>query len=188
MNIVSVVGFIAGTLTTVAFLPQTIRILRTKRAIDISLGLCFANTGAAIFWTIYGVTIGMMPVIITNGVGSIVALSLLVSKLKYGMKEAESAKVPLLAVIPFISVIPSKFFVGGMAMILGVSAFLPQVIRAWELKETKDISLTAFLTLWVGIIIWLVYGFLIADSVIIINNAINLSLVSTILVLKAKYK
>ena len=81
------------------------------------------------------------------------------------------------------------------AMALGIAAgtlttiaFLPQVIKAWRSRSTRDVSLAMFLTLCAGIVLWLIYGILVEDIPIILANGVTLCLAGTILVLKLRYK
>jgi len=67
-------------------------------------------------------------------------------------------------------------------------AFLPQVIKAWKSKHTKDISLIMFIVLTIGIFLWVVYGFLILSMPVIAANVVTFVLALTILILKLKYK
>jgi len=79
-------------------------------------------------------------------------------------------------------------FIGFVAGTLTTLAFLPQLFKAWKSKHTKDISLIMFITLNIGILLWLVYGILIYSLPVIIANALSLILALTILILKLKYK
>jgi len=77
---------------------------------------------------------------------------------------------------------------GLLAALLTTIAFLPQVIKCWRTKRTKDISLIMHIILVTGVSLWLVYGFLIKDLPIILANLVTLILVSSVLFLKIKYK
>ena len=67
---------------------------------------------------------------------------------------------------------------------LTTAAFLPQVIKIWRTRRTRDISFGMFLVLC----LWLVYGILRDDLPLILANAVTLVLAGTILVFKLKYK
>jgi len=75
-----------------------------------------------------------------------------------------------------------------VAAVLGLCAFLPQAVKTLKTKKTRDISLGMYLIFWVGVILWLVYGFLLKNPPIIIVNAIVLVCASLILSFKLKYK
>ena len=64
---------------------------------------------------------------------------------------------------------------------------LPQVIKTWKTKKTKDISLLMYVTLTLGIILWLIYGLLVQDLPLILANSITLILVFIVLIFKLKY-
>ncbi|MCC6346962.1 MAG: SemiSWEET family sugar transporter [Nitrospirales bacterium] len=77
---------------------------------------------------------------------------------------------------------------GLVAAVLTTSSFVPQLVRTWRLRETKDISLWMFLLIGAGIFLWMVYGFLIRDLPVIAANMVSFVLVSLILYLKIKYR
>ncbi|MFO0754058.1 MAG: SemiSWEET transporter [Thermodesulfovibrionales bacterium] len=77
---------------------------------------------------------------------------------------------------------------GLAAAVLTTSSFIPQVVRSWRLKETKDISLWMFLLIGAGIFLWMVYGFLIRDLPVIAANMVSFIFVSLILYFKIKYR
>ncbi len=76
---------------------------------------------------------------------------------------------------------------GFLAALLTTLAFLPQVIKIWQTRSTSDISLMTFLTLCIGIVLWLYYGILTSDLPLIVANATTLFLAGTILVFKLRY-
>ncbi len=78
--------------------------------------------------------------------------------------------------------------IGLVAATITTLSFIPQLIKTWKLKETKDISLLMFVTLGVGIILWIIYGFLLWDLPLILANSITFIFVLVILFFKFKYK
>ena len=78
--------------------------------------------------------------------------------------------------------------IGALAGILTTTAFLPQVIKTWKTKQTKDISLGMFAILTIGVVLWLVYGILINSLPVIISNVVTFILALAILILKIRYK
>lgn len=78
--------------------------------------------------------------------------------------------------------------IGLLAGTLTTISFLPQVIKTWKTKSTKDISLGMFLTFCTGSLLWIIYGTLVKDIPVVIANVATLSLASTILWFKVKYK
>jgi MtN3 and saliva related transmembrane protein len=79
--------------------------------------------------------------------------------------------------------------------ILGYSAgaitsltFLPQVIKTWKERSAKDISLMMFLIAALNEIMWVVYGILLNNWIIILTNAVILVMSLTMIYFKLKYK
>lgn len=77
-------GLAAGTLTTVAFLPQLVKTWRSKSAKDMSFGMLGVFCTGVLFWLVYGILIDSGPVIAANSVTLILACSILLLKIKYG--------------------------------------------------------------------------------------------------------
>jgi MtN3 and saliva related transmembrane protein len=67
-------------------------------------------------------------------------------------------------------------------------AYLPQLIKTWHTRSTHDISLGMFSMTLSGIVMWLVYGFLIDDLPIIAANVISFALAGTILYFKLRFR
>jgi MtN3 and saliva related transmembrane protein len=82
-----IIGFIAGILTTVAFVPQIIRVWRTHSAEDISLGMYTLFTLGVVLWLVYGILIYSWPIIFANCVTLLLAGAVLVMKVKFGCRK-----------------------------------------------------------------------------------------------------
>jgi MtN3 and saliva related transmembrane protein len=78
--------------------------------------------------------------------------------------------------------------VGLAAAFCTTVSYLPQLKKVWQSGETKDISLKMFLILAAGVALWVVYGVLQGDVVIILANAVSLLLLSGILYFKLREK
>ncbi len=78
-------------------------------------------------------------------------------------------------------------FIGLLAGTLTTVCYLPQVIKIWRTRETKDISLLMYVTVTGGGALWLIYGILIDNWVITIVNAVTLVLSGSVLILKIKH-
>ncbi len=76
---------------------------------------------------------------------------------------------------------------GMVAATLTTISFLPQVIKVWQTRSTKDLSIITLIALNTGIILWLIYGLLINKAPVIIANGVTLILTLTMLFLKRKY-
>ena len=72
--------------------------------------------------------------------------------------------------------------IGFIAAVFTTFAFLPQVIKVWKTKQTKDLSLRMYTIMFIGICLWFVYGLKINSLSIILANIVTGVLVFTILV------
>ena len=76
-------GYLAGLLTTIAFIPQVIKVWGSKSTSDISLVMFIVFTLGVLLWLIYGVIINDYSLVITNSVTFSLSLSILVAKILY---------------------------------------------------------------------------------------------------------
>ncbi len=83
MDAITVLGLVAGALTTAAFVPQLAKTLRSRSAADLSLAMYIVITLGVSLWLIYGILIASAPIIIANIVTLVIALTILILKLKY---------------------------------------------------------------------------------------------------------
>lgn len=76
---------------------------------------------------------------------------------------------------------------GAMAAFCTTAAYLPQLVRAWRTRSTRDISLPWIALLVTGVALWLVYGLLIGDGPLIAANGVTLCFTASILYLKLRH-
>ena len=84
MDTTTLLGFAAGFLTTVAFIPQVLKIWRAKTARDVSLHTFAAFTLGVALWLAYGIAKGVAPIIVWNAVTLALAGAILAMKVKFG--------------------------------------------------------------------------------------------------------
>jgi len=78
------IGLVAGTLTSVAAIPQVIKTLKTHHVRDISIWQPLLLSFGVALWMIYGILIGDVPIIIANITPLICNIILTYMKLRYG--------------------------------------------------------------------------------------------------------
>ena len=81
---VDLVGTVAGALTTMAFVPQVWRIWKTRSARDLSLSMYLIFTTGVALWFLYGLLLGALPIVASNGITLLLAGTVLAMKLKFG--------------------------------------------------------------------------------------------------------
>jgi MtN3 and saliva related transmembrane protein len=78
-------------------------------------------------------------------------------------------------------------YLGFFAGTLTVVSFIPQVYKTWKTKETKDLSLGAFVLLVSACSLWAIYGIIIEDWSVILTNVGMVLLVGSIGVAKLRF-
>lgn len=81
------IGYLAASLTTLSFLPQALHTFRTRDVSGISLGMYATFTTGVAMWLVYGLLVGAWPVVAANAITLVLALTILVMKLRYGSKD-----------------------------------------------------------------------------------------------------
>jgi MtN3 and saliva related transmembrane protein len=77
-------GYVAATLTTLAFVPQAIKIIRSRDTASISLGMYLVFTVGIMFWFGYGIALDSWPMIVSNAITFVLAATILGLKLRHG--------------------------------------------------------------------------------------------------------
>lgn len=83
MSFVSLLGLTAGTLTTLAYLPQAMHSFRTRSVSDLSLAMLLSLNLGLLLWLAYGVLIQSVPLVLANGLTFLLAFPLLVMKMRF---------------------------------------------------------------------------------------------------------
>jgi MtN3 and saliva related transmembrane protein len=83
MEIITTIGLVAAVLSTVALLPQVIRVWKTKSVKDISMGMFMIMTTSQVTWLVYGALMGETPIITSNFIVLMQTMALLSFKAKY---------------------------------------------------------------------------------------------------------
>ncbi len=84
MNWQEVLGFLAGFFTTVGIVPQVWRLFKLKSAREISLLFTLLFLAGGMCWLVYGITLGLLPVIIWNAISASLMALMLYAKIRYG--------------------------------------------------------------------------------------------------------
>jgi MtN3 and saliva related transmembrane protein len=77
---------------------------------------------------------------------------------------------------------------GYAACAVTALTFLPQVIKTWKEKSAKNVSLMMFVIAFINEAMWIAYGVLRNDMVIIVTNVIMIIMCSIMISLKLRYK
>ena len=84
-----ILGLFAGTLTTIAFVPQLIKVWQSKSAKDISYVMFILFISGIVLWEIYGWGIHSLPVVLFNVITFILGLAILILKFIFDRREVE---------------------------------------------------------------------------------------------------
>lgn len=83
MNLATIIGLIAGLTTTGAFLPQILKVIKTKDTKSISLAMYIVYVIGVLIWFVYAFMIDEPAIIICNTFSFIFGMTMLIMKLKY---------------------------------------------------------------------------------------------------------
>ena len=80
---ITVLGLVAGTLTTISFLPQLLKAWKSRSTHDISIGMFSLLAVGITLWIVYGVVTNDIPVIVANSVTLVFVGLILALKMRY---------------------------------------------------------------------------------------------------------
>ncbi len=83
MDYVNILGLAAGAMTTISFLPQAVKIYRTRHTRDLSLPMYIVFIIGVVLWLSYGIVVKSLPIAIANAITLVIGSYILVMKLKY---------------------------------------------------------------------------------------------------------
>jgi MtN3 and saliva related transmembrane protein len=78
-------------------------------------------------------------------------------------------------------------YLGYFAGALTVASFLPQVVRAWRTRQTRDLSLSSFLLLMTAGSLWMIYGALSSDWPVVVTNGGMVALTGILATAKVRF-
>ena len=83
MEIYTIIGLAAATCTTLSFLPQAIKVIKTRQTKDLSLVMYSVFTLGVFLWLVYGILVKDAPLIIANIITGMLAAIILIMKIRY---------------------------------------------------------------------------------------------------------
>lgn len=86
MRLTTLLGFVAGTLTTISFVPQVLHAWRSKRCDDLSWAMLLTFSAGVVLWLVYGLRLWAMPVIVANAVTLALLLIIMGMKIRYAAR------------------------------------------------------------------------------------------------------
>ncbi len=90
MDFVTVIGLFAGGLTTVGYVPQLLKIIRTKSTGDLSMTMFMILSVGVFLWLIYGLYINSFPVIAANAATLCLTVTIGMLKIKYSKQRTKT--------------------------------------------------------------------------------------------------
>lgn len=86
MNLTTIIGLIAASCTTISFVPQAMKTIKTKDIKGLSLGMYIVLTTGIFLWLVYGILNKDLPVILSNFITLVITLIILTLIIKYTQK------------------------------------------------------------------------------------------------------
>ncbi len=90
--LIDALGYAAAFCTTVAFVPQLVRVLRLRSARDVSLPTFLVFSIGIFLWLLYGLYTGSGPIVASNVVTLGLSVGILVLKLRYDKPQLENPR------------------------------------------------------------------------------------------------
>ena len=93
------IGYAAAVCTTIAYIPQVVKVYKTNKTNDISIGMFILMSIGVLLWLIYGIIISSIPMIIANALTFILSFYIFIMKIKLdyykpGQTDKKSLTIP----------------------------------------------------------------------------------------------
>lgn len=95
MDLTTLLGFMAGTLTTISFVPQVLKAWQSKRCHDLSWGMLITFSAGVALWLAYGLLLLAMPIIVANAVTLALLITIACLKVRYRNNVAAAASAEI---------------------------------------------------------------------------------------------
>ena len=178
----AVVLGILGTFTGLARpLPQFIRLLRIRDAHGVSLDTAVTSCIVSSAWATYGVLAEHAAVAVASGLSAVVFMLIALLALRLGRHVRELRAAP----IWFVTVVAASALAGeaGLGIVLVIGALVantPQVIVAFRERDLSGLSPSTWALTASDGATWLLYGIVVRDLPILVNNFFQLTTSLTI--------
>ena len=71
--------------------------------------------------------------------------------------------------------------IGLLAGVIGIFAWIPQIVEVWVHKRHEGLSLTSFAVVGVALLLWLIYGVLVDSIAMIVANIMTITVIGAII-------
>lgn len=173
---VSVTNLLATVCTAIAMAliwPQVVRVYRVGSVQGLSTIGTLHGLASATLWASYGVAEGLVPVILAN-VGIWVAVLLVAfAQIRHGVLRPAHLALVLLAVgaVAAGSLATSVVLTGWLATVVADTSIVPQVVVAARAFDLTAVSIPMYAMMATGASLWVAYGALLGDTLLVVNNA-----------------
>lgn len=83
MTLTETIGYVAAVLTTAAYIPQFLKVWKTRSAKDISLRMYLMMCSGVFLWLVFGIRLRSLPIILANGITFILTAAILGMKIRH---------------------------------------------------------------------------------------------------------
>ena len=169
MGISAVIGLIGTVIGIVRALPQLIRLLRSKKAMGVSVDTALTSSIVSFGWAIYGVMTQQPFVALATGSSGVIFFAITLAALKLGRRIHEiRISLVWLCVLSLAFLLKKEI---GLGIILPVSILvsnIPQLVVTVKENDLTDLSLGTWILSWSDGFVWGVYSFIEHDHSIMI--------------------
>nr|WP_321396253.1 PQ-loop domain-containing transporter [uncultured Desulfobacter sp.] len=169
MGISAIIGLIGTVVGLVRALPQFIRLLRSKKALGVSVDTALTSSIVSFGWAIYGVMTQQPFVALATGSSGVIFFAITLAALKFGRRIHEiRISLVWLCVLSLAFLLKKEI---GLGIILPVSILvsnIPQLVVTVKENDLTDLSLGTWLLSWSDGFVWGVYSLIEHDTSIMI--------------------
>jgi MtN3 and saliva related transmembrane protein len=187
-------GWIAVVLTATQLIPQTIKSFKTRSTRDLSWLTFLQTVVISVLWVFYGIWHGSFEIIFANIMVNISCLVIVMLKYSVEKPKINGSLIAAFVSALIISIVVAGFvpflrvILGWVVVVLNVTQLIPQAIKSFRTKSTKDLSWWTFGQIFVITVLWTTYGIWNGLAEVIVTNAVVGVVCGAILIRKSPDK
>jgi uncharacterized protein with PQ loop repeat len=174
MDLASVLGPVCTVMAVSLIWPQVIRIYKLNSVEGVSSFGTLHGLSACTLWTMYAVSKGIVPLIVSNAAIGAALLMIGLAQVRHKVLPAVHliGALVVFGVVGLAALSVSVNLAGWIAIVIGVTSILPQTLHAARAPDLSAVSLPTYGLIASSAVLWCIYGSLIGDPLLVTTNAL----------------
>jgi uncharacterized protein with PQ loop repeat len=174
MSPTGVLGLVCTALSVGFVWPQVLRVYRLGTVEGLAATGTLHGLSACVLWTMYGSARGVAPLVVSNAAIGVAMGMIAAAQLRHGTLRLRWLVAVLAGVLAVggACLAISTTLTGTVAIVVGVTAILPQTLHVARAPSLEGVSLPMYALVLTSTVLWSAYGLLVDDYLLITTNVL----------------